>query len=127
MSAQEVAQSVHGLGRAKVRFATPEMALEHLRRLAKRPATSRRAYVYFIGGEAGPVKIGSTRNVGKRLATLQIGSPVRLSILATVSGQGSTLECIYHTKFKAHRLLGEWFERCPEIEAEIRRLQKESI
>jgi hypothetical protein len=31
-------------------------------------------------------------------------------------------EKMYHRRFAHRRLHGEWFERCPEIEAEIERL-----
>ena len=34
-----------------------------------------------------------------------------------------THEQAYHRKFRNHHMRGEWFERCPEIEAEIERLR----
>lgn len=84
------------------------------------PRASR--FVYFVAGEIGAVKIGSARDAEKRLRDLQCGSPIPLRILATVSG-GLKVEAEYHRRFAAHRLHGEWFERVPEIEAEIARLQ----
>lgn len=78
-------------------------------------------WCYFIGGEDGPVKIGFSRFVEGRLKDMCFHSPIKLLILATVAG-GRGQETAYHDKFAAHRLHGEWFERCPEIEAEIERL-----
>lgn len=79
------------------------------------------ARCYFIGGADGPVKIGMTVNVGDRLKAIQACSPIILSILAVAPG-GLERESAYHRQFMDHRLHGEWFERCPEIEAEIARL-----
>lgn len=81
--------------------------------------------VYFVAGEVGAVKIGSARDVNKRLIDLQCGSPITLKVLATVEG-GQKREREYHRQFAAHRLHGEWFSRTPEIEAEIARLQGEA-
>jgi hypothetical protein len=84
-----------------------------------------RGVVYFIGGNDGPVKIGFTNHLEHRLATLRCSSPVPLGVLATVEGPPE-LERDYHRRFAAHRLHGEWFARCPEIEAEIERLTTHS-
>jgi hypothetical protein len=78
--------------------------------------------VYFIAGEVGAVKIGFAANPELRVKDLQCGSPIPLHILATIDGAEKD-ERAYHQRFKAHRLHGEWFERCPEIEAEIDRLR----
>lgn len=79
--------------------------------------------VYFIGAEnGGPIKIGFTTNVQTRLGRLQVGSPARLEILALAHDRPRSAECGYHFRFRAFRLHGEWFERVPEIEAEIARL-----
>ena len=80
---------------------------------------------YFIGGSEGPVKIGMSIDPNKRLQTLQLSSPVRLSILALTSG-GAERESAYHYQFADFRLHGEWFERCLEIEEEIARLNAQS-
>jgi hypothetical protein len=76
---------------------------------------------YFIGGEGGPVKIGCTTDVDRRLRDLRQSSPVPLKLLASTHG-GQSRETAYHFVFGAHRLHGEWFERTPELEAEIARL-----
>jgi len=78
--------------------------------------------VYFIGaGETGPIKIGIARDPQARLSTFQTGHFERLTILALTTG-GRELESAYHKRFAEHRKTGEWFTRCPEIEAEIARL-----
>lgn len=77
--------------------------------------------VYFIGGESGPIKIGISGGPNSRLAALQIGSPIPLRIMATISGD-LEMELAYHTRFASCRLHGEWFERTPELMAEIARL-----
>lgn len=75
---------------------------------------------YFIGGDVGAIKIGRSVNPEKRLKEFQAGSPIVLRILAT--RQGAQREPMYHRHFKAHRLHGEWFDRHPDILAEIDRL-----
>ena len=77
--------------------------------------------VYFIGGEDGPIKIGSSNSPLERIATFQTGSPVILRIHALTHG-GVDAEREYHKRFAAHRLHGEWFEPHPDILAEIERL-----
>lgn len=77
--------------------------------------------VYFIASERGPIKIGIAVNPQDRLRGLQTGHHEKLSLLATCPG-GMEREKEYHARFKAYRINGEWFERSPEIEAEIEQL-----
>ena len=79
------------------------------------------AELYFIGADEGPIKIGVSQNVEKRLKQLQTAHPHRLRILAVLVG-GALREGDYHARFAEHRLEGEWFERAPAILAEIERL-----
>lgn len=79
------------------------------------------ADLYFIGADEGPVKIGVAQHPEKRLRQLQTAYPFPLKLLAVVKG-AAPQEPEYHGRFAAHRLRGEWFERCPEILAEIERL-----
>jgi len=78
-------------------------------------------FVYFVGGDVGGIKIGIALDPQKRLIDLQCGSPIKLRILAVREG-GRSVELAYHRQFAAHRLHGEWFERHPDILAEIDRL-----
>lgn len=77
--------------------------------------------VYFIGSESGPIKIGIAARPLDRLRGLQTGHHEKLELLATCAG-GQPQERDYHKRFADRRLSGEWFERCPEIEAEIEKL-----
>lgn len=70
--------------------------------------------VYFIGGDAGAVKIGTTIAPLERLAAFQLGSPIKLSILALVAG-GAKEEKAFHQRFAEHRTHGEWFARHPQL------------
>ena len=84
-----------------------------------RAAVRNRALVYFIGIEPdGPVKIGTALNVQERLCTLQTAVPMPLAILATCEG-GRSREREYHRLFAHARMRGEWFERVPDLLAEI--------
>jgi hypothetical protein len=79
--------------------------------------------IYFIGSDAGPIKIGMAVRPHVRLRDLQLAGPSKLTMLATIEGPPS-LERDYHKRFKAHRLHGEWFQRHPDIMAEIERLKE---
>lgn len=85
---------------------------------AFRPAE---ACVYFIGGDQGAIKIGTSCAPLERLSAFQLGSPIRLRILALVTG-GKAVETRYHSRFREHHSHGEWFNPAPEILAEIDRL-----
>ena len=87
--------------------------------VVKRPP--RKPVVYFVQAENGLIKIGSTNYIEDRMKSLSSQSPLGLTLLATVRGDRAK-EFAYHLRFAAHRLHGEWFQRCPEIEAEIERL-----
>ncbi len=118
-----------------------DMAARHEWRLARAAALQEREFYEFISGPyAGPdecyfigftdddgdglVKIGFSNCVGRRLGQLRATSgPYRLNLLARCGG-GRDAESHYHRKFEAHAVGGEWFTRCPEIEAEIGRLNE---
>lgn len=89
--------------------------------IASAPASD--GQCYFIGCDEGLVKIGHSQCVSRRLGNLQSNSIYKLRILATCGG-GRTAEMRYHRKFEEHSVGGEWFSRCPEIEAEIERLNE---
>lgn len=96
---------------------------EHGRTLKAKRADNRE--VYFIAWEGGPIKIGISGSNGDRITTLQNACPYKLHILATAKG-GRVMELAYHKRFAKHRLRGEWFERTPELLAEIDRLNMTS-
>lgn len=79
--------------------------------------------VYFVtekGTSSGPVKIGVTIELEKRLSSLQTGHHQELEVIASLEG-GRETEAYLHESLAAHRIRGEWFTRSPEVEAAIER------
>lgn len=75
--------------------------------------------VYFIHAPlAGLIKIGRTTNIGSRLSSLRMSSPVHLFLLRTIEG-GVEKEAELHRRWQAIRQHGEWFSATPELIAEI--------
>ncbi len=65
--------------------------------------------VYMIRqGERGPVKIGTAKDVARRLGTMQSGNHERLILLRMFEG-GVAEERLLHKAFADHRITGEWF------------------
>lgn len=77
--------------------------------------------IYFIQAENGPIKIGRAVNVERRLAALQVGSPVPLKLMTTAQGT-FRLERQLHDQFNHLRLHGEWFRPDRELMALIERI-----
>lgn len=71
--------------------------------------------IYFAQGDTGgPIKVGYTRSLDRRIAALQNGSHDRINILGTCPGS-EYFERSLHARFQPHRISGEWFLDCPEI------------
>src|SRR4051794_40462184 len=71
--------------------------------------------IYFIQAETGLIKIGFTDgNPAKRLAQLQVGSPVSLKLLKTTPGSAYD-EAALHWRFREGRSHGEWFQPTPQL------------
>lgn len=71
--------------------------------------------IYFIQqGEAGPIKIGWSKNVRSRLASLQTANPQRLRLLLVLEGEERD-ERRLHDWFGLERLGGEWFKSDGEV------------
>jgi len=72
--------------------------------------------VYFIqcGSSKGPIKVGVSNDIDKRIETLQIGCPWRLKLIAKIKPNSDNhayyLEGQLHNKFKRHHMRGEWFK-----------------
>jgi hypothetical protein len=80
-------------------------------------------YIYFIqAGEDGAIKIGSSKNPAKRLASLRTASPVPLNVLKVITGSRE-LELTYHDRFSSIRMKGEWFEPTAELLTFIQELE----
>jgi hypothetical protein len=65
-------------------------------------------YMIQAGGEHGPVKIGVTDDVEKRLIGMQTGNHLRLAVMRLFEG-GPVEERALHQRFDDLRLNGEWF------------------
>ena len=89
----------------------PLHAKKALSRQHDGPKDDRPAYLVAAPG-LGVVKIGKSRNIERRMKSLQIGSPVTLQLVATLP-RGQT-EYGWHSEFDPYRQHGEWFtiEEC---------------
>lgn len=70
------------------------------------------SYIYVIGGDNPPYKVGISKNPHRRLKTLQTGHPDKLKILSlkeTEPSKTKLLESVIHHNMKQYRLTGEWF------------------
>ncbi len=70
------------------------------------------SFIYVIGPEDGPYKIGMSRRLKGRLAQLQMGHPDRLTIhhAESVNRQfAARIEGLVHTALADRRRGGEWF------------------
>ena len=85
-----------------------------------------KTYVYVIEcrtRDDGPIKIGYTSNLKKRLGDLQVGNPFPLVILGAVAYESEKAaaekEAYYHKKFKRDNMRGEWFQPRVSKAAEV--------
>ena len=66
--------------------------------------------VYFIqSGDNGPIKIGITEDVKRRVKDISALNPNAVTLLAYCGG-GKELEELLHLAFSAERIKNEWFE-----------------
>jgi hypothetical protein len=73
-------------------------------------------FIYFIqAGDDGPIKIGSAKSPGERLATHQTSNHEELRIVATIPASSRNLERSIHASFAKHHIRGEWYHPAPEI------------
>lgn len=83
----------------------------------------RREVVYFIRAESGgPIKIGFTDDVAKRLSSMQSNHPDNLVLLATTEGS-SDEEKSLHARFRHLRTRGEWFNPGDDLISYINELR----
>ncbi len=76
--------------------------------------------VYFIQPiNGGPIKIGWSSDVKRRLAALNSAHPYELTILGTIRGSVRDERRLHH-RFSSGRLQGEWFEPSEELLAFIK-------
>lgn len=81
--------------------------------------------VYFLKpvGMPGPIKIGRTVDIRKRLATFASWSPIRLEVAASVVGSAALERRLHETFAFAHSHL-EWFYPVDELLQGISALQQ---
>ena len=71
--------------------------------------------LYFITNSTySVVKIGRSKDVKKRLASLQTGSSDKLEIVAVIKSKGF-MEPHFHRCLSDYKISGEWFSACPRI------------
>lgn len=69
--------------------------------------------VYVVGAEAGPYKIGRSRDMASRVRAIQTSSPMPLLVQRVwPTDHQVRSEASLHDLLGAHRLHGEWFD-CP--------------
>lgn len=96
------------------------------KRLIAEPASV--VHVYFITDDAGVfVKIGRSRNVNDRLATLQTSHPRKLRIVFSMPETEVVTEYNLHRKFAHLRRNGEWFSFAEEIKEFIAYLRNQMV
>jgi len=70
-------------------------------------------YVYAIGNEDGPVKIGITNKLGGRLRAIRTGCPIPIEIIHAAKmpsrSRARRMEAVIHAAYRENRLCGEWF------------------
>lgn len=75
--------------------------------------------IYFVQlSTVGPIKIGYTQNLERRLEYFKTYSPYAINVLAAASGN-KDVEMALHRKFALFRTSGEWFQDVPVIRDEI--------
>ena len=71
--------------------------------------------VYFIRcGKNGPIKIGFTRNIDRRLAQISVYAPEPPECIGFFNGKEED-EAQLHKNFSALRMNGEWFRPDPVL------------
>jgi DNA-binding XRE family transcriptional regulator len=70
--------------------------------------------VYFIQSKAGPIKIGFTKAITRRLSALQQANSENLNLLGLMQG-GFKVEKTLHEKFIHLRIHGEWYRPDTEL------------
>jgi len=81
-------------------------------------------YIYFVQGECGgPIKIGYSTDIEKRIKTLQTGYPDVLGILYLIPGDMADEEEL-HKELAYYRMRGEWFKPDEEVLRKIEFLKQ---
>jgi hypothetical protein len=88
-------------------------------RRATEKISEQTATIYIIEAPGmGRYKVGFTGDIRRRFASLQVGSPIPLAVIATFPGNVAD-EREIHRKYAAFSAHGEWFDLTQEQVAEI--------
>lgn len=71
------------------------------------------SYIYIIGSDKPPYKIGISKNPKRRLQSLQTGYPHKLHIWEmkeTSTKKTKLLESVIHKHLASYKMSGEWFD-----------------
>jgi hypothetical protein len=74
--------------------------------------------IYFISDGGRAIKVGRSRQVGKRFRHMQSGNSTALEYLGCTDG-GFDHEQEMFRRLAAYRLRGEWFADCSEVRAAV--------
>lgn len=80
------------------------------------------SFIYFIGREEGPVKIGVSRNPSERLVGLQTGCPFPLKLHGHWMVENTRIYAVertIHSALEPYRAQGEWFSLTPKEAAKL--------
>ncbi|CAH2399184.1 GIY-YIG nuclease family protein [Mesorhizobium ventifaucium] len=92
--------------------------INQIRTLDQALASSGDGVIYLVAWcDAGPVKIGKTMRLAKRLSELQCGNPSELFVYDTIFvpyGRIQITESRVHSCLRERRLQGEWFDIAPD-------------
>lgn len=76
------------------------------------------AVLYSISADRQFIKFGFASRPKARLIELQVGSPLKLELLATIDAldqsNAARLESLIHTAAIRYHVRGEWFKSCPK-------------
>ena len=79
-------------------------------------------FIYVIGRQDGPVKVGITSSPGGRLSAIQTGCPFHVSILHLTACRDRSEALLHERSFHEicddKRLAGEWFDMDAELAVE---------
>lgn len=101
--------------RARVK-ATP---IQYMRDLPSelKPPEPVMGWVYFVeAGPKGPIKIGWSQEVDRRIEILQVANAQTLKLLGKIPGTMQDEQAL-HKRFAHLRIQGEWFKNASEIES----------
>lgn len=105
---------------------TPEEKPTEMRARAIKRTTTKED-VYFVRClETDRVKIGCSRSVKSRIATLMTQNSTTLRLECVIKGMGMELEKYIHNVYDEFRHHGEWFDKSEKIDKFIEYVQKKT-